>query len=214
MKAQYNREDAAEALYQMYHSGNPDQIRQAWHLLAALDDPVLVDFLIGEHVILYKMIGVTDVSMLKHATRLRMLSLIGTDVAVLPDLRRTSINFADLFESKVTDLSPLIGCKRLEKIHLGWQPGLSLAALPKIPSLRWVVVIGHKGDDIEVIAEMPWLDRLHLGYCPALTEEQLFRIARMPNLLRLQCIGLKHLSEEARLAAADIVDTRRLRVAA
>ncbi len=56
---------------------------------------------------------------------------------------------------------------------------------------------------------MPWLVEVYLQECPALTEEQLFSIARMPNLLSLQCIELRHLSRDAYRIISGIVNTRR-----
>lgn len=87
--------------------------------------------------------GVTDIHWVWYMPHLQYLTLADTDVANIEAIGSLKeLVYLELFKTRVSDYSPLVGCTALEDVNLAFTYG-----------------------DAAVFAEMPWLNNLWINQC-------------------------------------------------
>ncbi len=106
--------------------------------------------------------GVEDTEWIYHTPKLQFLILADTDVSdITPIGTLKELIYLELFKSPdITDYTPLLGCTALQDLNLAFTNG-----------------------DVNVLAQMTWLDSLWANYCGATEEEKQFLRDSLPNTL-------------------------------
>ncbi len=106
--------------------------------------------------------GVEDTEWIYHTPKLQFLILADTDVSdITPIGTLKELIYLELFKSPdIRDYTPLLGCTALQDLNLAYTNG-----------------------NVEVLAQMTWLDSLWANYCGATPEQKQLLRDSLPNTL-------------------------------
>lgn len=106
--------------------------------------------------------GVEDTEWIYHTPKLQFLILADTDVSdITPIGTLKELIYLELFKSPdIRDYTPLLGCTALQDLNLAFTNG-----------------------NVEVLAQMTWLDSLWANYCGATPEQKEFLRQSLPDTL-------------------------------